>query len=97
MDYISIILLIFLVIDFIWFVVSWVKSDNTCKQRAIIFGAIHKYQLWCVHNHVRCLVNYDDMETYDATDRRWKDWGYTNILTKEKFELIKPFIEEEKK
>lgn len=37
-------------------------------------------------------VSPSDMETYDSTLWRLWDWGYTRILPKEKFELVKPYI-----
>ena len=76
---------------------SLIKNENTFKKRIIIIDAIYEYRLWCFYNNVNSEVNYTDMEDYDKTDRRWKDWGYTNILPRKKFEIIKPFIKEEKK
>ena len=32
------------------------------------------------------------MEPYEQTVLRWNDFGYKNILPKEYFELIKPYI-----
>ena len=40
------------------------------------------------------MVDYDDMEEFDKTEKRVFDWGCKNILPKEKFELIKPFLED---
>ncbi len=37
------------------------------------------------------------MEGYDKTLWRWWDWGYKNILPKEDYELIKPYIQEKRK
>jgi hypothetical protein len=37
-------------------------------------------------------VNYDDMESYDETLFRLFDFGYKNILPKEKYDIIKPYI-----
>ena len=73
------------------------KTCNSCTNRIIIINAIYAYHLWCFDNDADEEVDYTDMETYEETDRRWMDWGYTNILPKEKFEIIKPFIKEETK
>ena len=70
-----------------------IKTKNTYKKRIIIIDAIYKYAVWCIKNHVKAEVNYTDIESYDQTDKRWLDWGYTNILPKEKFEIIEPYIE----
>lgn len=75
----------------------FIKNENTYRQHAKIDNAILRYQLCCIKKKVKPLVNYSDVERYAVTLRRLWDWGYTNILPKEKFELIKPFIKEEKK
>lgn len=38
------------------------------------------------------LIDYKDMECYAKTLFRLWDWGYTRILPKEKFEMIKRYI-----
>lgn len=97
MKYIIIVYFIFMFVAIGACVLGIIKTENTFKKRIIIIDAIYEYIVWCMNNHVKAEVNYTDMEDYDKTDRRWMDWGYTNILPKEKFELIKPFIKEKKK
>lgn len=80
-----------------WQIFMLIKTNNTFKNRIIIIDAIYAYVLWCVKNNADIEVDYTDMETYDETDNRYFDWGYTNILPQEKFELIKPYIKEGKK
>lgn len=73
------------------------KNENACKNRCIIIDAIFEY-------HIRVLnsfdtlrhfeVDYNDAEPYDKTLFRLYDWGYTRILPKEKYEIIKPYIKE---
>ena len=71
------------------------KNLNTCKQQQKILFAISEYRCKCIRYGFEPNVDYDDMEDYDSTLFRFWDWGYTNILPKEKFEIIKPFIKEE--
>jgi hypothetical protein len=74
-----------------------VKNEITYLQHSKIDNAILRYQLDCISKQTRPLVDYIDAEKYTCTLYRLWDWGYTRILPKEKFELIKPFIKEEKK
>lgn len=73
------------------------KNNRTYAMHMKILDAIFKYRLQCIDQDKPCKVDFDDMEFYDKTLYRLWDWGYTNILSKEKFEIIKPFIKEEQK
>ena len=97
MKYVDTACIILAALVLIWAAVALAKNDNTYRQRNVIISAIHRYQLDCIDKHVLWKVDYIDMESYDDTDIRLFDWGYTNILPEEKFEIIKPFIEGEKK
>ena len=64
----------------------------------IISNAIRDYNLDKIHQQsYDDLIDYDLMEDYDETFKRIFDWGYTNILPKEQFELVKPYIKTGKK
>lgn len=72
------------------------KNENTYKQHEIILTAIYNYRI-DLHSkgiHYDFRVDYDDTEPYDKTFYRWWDWGYSNILPPDKFEILKPYIEE---
>lgn len=77
------------------------KNEATSKAHYIIANAIYAYQMDRLDNQYMCgtprfnEVDYSDMEPYDKTFKRFYDWGYTRILSKDKFEIIKPFIEKE--
>lgn len=73
----------------------WFKNENTYKQHELISHAIWEYRNALIREgkYDSALVNYPDMESYEATLFRLWDWGYTRILPKEKFEIIKPYIE----
>ena len=71
------------------------KNNNTYRNMTIIAEAIHKFnlaQIEAVTNPV--YVGFDHMISYDKALWRLWDWGYENILTKEAFEKIKPYIDE---
>lgn len=80
-------------------IIALIKNNFTYKNQSIILEAICKYELHLIkeerYDEIR--VSFKDMESYDATQRRWYDWGYTRILPSEKFELIKPFINTERR
>ena len=70
-----------------------VKNENAYKNRAIIIEAIYEYKTtMIISNKSEDKINYADMESYDDTLYRWWDWGYENILPSDKFEIIKPYI-----
>lgn len=68
------------------------KNENAFKNHTIIGDAIYQYHVDCVKHNRDILVSYDDMEKYTITEYRLTDWGYENILPKDKFEIIKPYI-----
>jgi hypothetical protein len=80
----------------VFLLIALAKSECTYQNQMKICDAIYRYQMHLIEegrfDEVRQNVTYDDMEDYDATLKRFWDWGYTRILPPEKFELIKPFI-----
>ena len=64
------------------------KVINSLEQRTLIKQAILKYRME-THNTD---IWHTDVESFGKTLWRLWDWGYTRILPKEKFELIKPYI-----
>lgn len=76
------------------------RNETAFKMQSIICRAIYKYHMEMIrqgNGKGKYLVEYDDMENYDRTLFRFWDWGYKHILPPEKFEIIKPYIEVEKK
>lgn len=102
---ICLITLAYLVIT-LWFFccVMIVKNCVTYHNHRIISRAIYYYSIATIHEYfeagkiddVDYIVTYDDMEQYEKTIWRLWDWGYTRILPTEKFEIIKPYIEQTK-
>lgn len=82
----------------IWCIISIIKCNFTSKNHMIILDAIYDYTVHLIHEgqYDQIKVTFNDMETFDATQKRFWDWGYTRILPPEKFELIKPFIRHRK-
>lgn len=71
------------------------RTNVVYKNHMIINDAIFNYQMNKLHSTEDILhpdINYEDMESFEATLFRLWDFGYKNILPPEKFEKIEPFI-----
>lgn len=76
-------------------VILMVKNSVTFSMHNKITDAIFRYKIWHIDHgdmEAHSLVDFWDVESYEATLFRIWDWGYKRILPPEKFELIKPFI-----
>ena len=97
----DVILVIFIVALIICLLISLllifllIKNENTTKNHLKIIDAINDYQNGCIKNgaYDEILdVTFTDREDHNKTLYRIWDWGYTRILPKDKFEIIKPYI-----
>ena len=81
-------------IGIIGFMLYDAKVDNAFKNHKII-KAIHEHNMACIHTFTYPLyrISYDEMEDLDQTINRFWDWGYTRILPKDRYELIKNLIQ----
>lgn len=81
------------------------KINVTKKNQVIIINAIFEYQKTELDRvfadflngkideyHYVPAVSFEDHESFEKTLWRLWDWGYTRILPKDKFEIIKPYI-----
>ena len=69
------------------------KVRNAYNNQMIILKAISDYSDE-TGNIRKSTILLDNMEDLIKTAFRLWDWGYKNILPKEDFELIKPYLEE---
>lgn len=76
--------------------ISIIKVEVTYRNQMIIAKAIYDYSIRLIkeghYDSSTFPVKYEDMEDFEVTFKRFWDWGYTRILSPEKFELIKPYI-----
>ena len=79
----------------VYSIVMMVKSEVTFRQNVKIINGIYNYVLKCIDNLQEPLVYYSDMRSFDKSLYSLFDWGYKNILPKDKFEIIEPFIPKE--
>lgn len=71
-----------------------VKNQVTYVNYNIILDAIFQYHKAMIDvRDFNYKVDYEDIEPYEVTLRRWTDWGYKNILPEDKFKIIEPYIQ----
>lgn len=88
-----IVILCLLITDIIYSVYLLVKLENAYNNQTIILNAIVDYSDQ-TGNIQKSLTLMENIEPFTKTVFRLWDWGYENILPKEDFELIKPYLEE---
>lgn len=85
--------IIFVSILLVLFMLFVLKNNATLDAHYKIIDAIRDYNIACIDSgNLGDMVDFYEMESYDKTLWRLNDWGYTNILPKEKFELIESYI-----
>ena len=75
-------------------ILAKIKVEVTYKNYCKIIQAIRAYHINCVITHRKPVVSSKDMMDYEQYAKRIFDWGCKNILPKDKFEIIKPFMED---
>ena len=89
---------IIFLINIIWIIACLlliIKNFITYGHNLKICDAIHRYKINCIIDRRwddLHYIEYKDMEPYEKTFWRLWDWGYTRILPKDKFEIIKSYI-----
>lgn len=73
-----------------------IKNHRTCEIRKTIIDAIHEYNVYCISNGLPDRINYDCLQSYDATWLNLFNWGYKGIVSDDVFEKIKPFLRGDK-
>lgn len=90
----AIITIVILVLISVFCIYILFRNECVFKNHMILSDAIHMYHRDMIiqGEFVNFKVDYDDMESYDETLFRLFDFGYKNILPKEKYDIIKPYI-----
>ena len=94
MKFILTFIIAFCLCVFVFAVFVMIREEISFKNHRKVIKAIRGYHAVCRSTGQKPMVDYDDMEEFDKTEKRVFDWGCKNILPKEKFELIKPFLED---
>lgn len=86
-----------LVIIVLFCIMLLIKNEITFRNRCIIISSILAYQHDAIkHEEFSFDISGTDMEDYNKTLYRLWDWGYKRILPKEKYEIVKRYIEPQK-
>ena len=84
--------MVFTILLVIFAILALAKSENAYQNQMKILNAISDYGSECIWSDKPILVDFDEMESLTRTLFRFWDWGYTQILPADKFEIIKPYI-----
>ena len=63
-----------------------------CKYRRLLL-AINNYRMWCAKINITPKVNYSDLKEYYTIFFNIFNWKYTDIISKNQYEIVKPFFE----
>ena len=77
-------------------VILLLKNNNTYKNRIILLNAIAKHNCAAMRED-QCdkLIDYGCIESYYTTLFNLFDWGYKNLVPRDVYKRIEPFIDEE--
>ena len=72
------------------------KNNNTYKNHMILLNAIakHNYAAMLEDRCDKC-ISYGCIESYYTTLFNLFDWGYKNLVPRDVYKRIEPFIDEE--
>ena len=71
----------------------YIKIEITYKNLKIISDAIYRYNISMIKDErYDELISYDDIKSCEKTFLNIFDWGYKNLLPKDTYMLIEPFI-----
>lgn len=85
------VILCLLIVLFVLTLIMMIKADNAFRNQITIFNAIDAY--WDDTDDCdKALSLITNIKPLSTTIFQLNDWGYENILPKDDFELIKPYI-----
>lgn len=72
------------------------KNNNTYKNHIILLNAIAEHNCAVILED-RCdkCISYECIESYHKTLFNLFDWGYKNLVPRDVYKRIEPFIDEE--
>ena len=71
----------------------YIKTLITYKNMMIISDSIYRYNLSMIEDErYDELISYDDIKSLDKALFNIFDWGYKDLLPKDKYVLVEPFI-----
>ena len=70
----------------------FIKNIHTWNIRMNVNYAIFRYRIDCIDKGVVSVVDWEDMVSYEHTLFKLWDWSSKNVLSKEKYKIIKPYL-----
>ena len=87
-------MIFYLVLTVIW-IVGVGRILNVYHNVTILLEAIYAYNIAQINlGNFDATLSYDRLHEWSKIFWRLNDWGYENILPREEYELIKPYIKE---
>lgn len=90
----NVVLLLTIIVVLLFCCVMHIKNEVTYKNNLIISRAIYFYNIDRISKgDLDSILSYDVIKSYDKAFINMFDWGYKNLVPKDVFALIEPFIE----
>ena len=90
----NVVLLLTIIIVLLFSCVMHIKNEVTYKNNLIISRAIYFYNIDRISKgDIDGILSYDVIKSYDKAFINVFDWGYENLVPKDTYALIEPFIE----
>ena len=84
-----------LLIYMLFCAIMLIKVEVTSRNLVILLNAMYDYYQDCIERGAHDKLQFEYYDTFPPFDKvlyRLFDWGYKNILPKDIFEKIEPFI-----
>lgn len=72
--------------------ILFIKNIRTYNLRMNINYAIFRYRIDCIDKNIKSIVDWEDMVSYSHMLLKLWDWSDKDVLSKEKYEVIKPYL-----
>ena len=90
----NVILLLTIIVVSLFSCVMHIKNEVTYKNNLIISRAIYFYNIDRISKgDLDGMLSYDVIKSYNKSLINMFDWGYKNLVPKDIYALIEPFIE----
>jgi len=77
-------------------VILYFKNNNTYKNHIILLNAIAEHNRAAIlEDQCDKCISYECIESYNKTLFNLFDWGYKNLVPRDVYKRIEPFIDEE--
>jgi hypothetical protein len=69
-----------------------IRTEIMYYKSIMLLDAIYKYRIYCIKHWEKPNVELDDVMRFKDLVLNLAKWRYTDIISKEKFEIIKPYM-----